>query len=269
MKCSTILVLILLPALAFAAAGQETRELELSAVEIKTIRIQCGAGFLILRGIEGTEKIEVDADILIEGLDAKDLQSFLENNLLLDLKRRGDRAVLRAMFLRSSRFKPTEAKVDLLIRVPRRLNVSVDDGSGPIHAGGFYGDLEIDDGSGSITVRGITGRVRIGDTSGPLTLEVIRGNVNVKDGSGSIYINLVLGDVGVVDASGSITIQDVQGHVKVWDGSGSIDIHDITKSVSILESDSGEISIEGVEGKIIRRDINAPDEESEPTDEAE
>jgi hypothetical protein len=72
--------------------------------------------------------------------------------------------------------------------------------------------------------------------------------------------------VSVVDGFGSITIQDIGGHVKVWDGSGSIEIHDITKNVSILESDSGEISIEGVKGTIIRRDMNAPDEEIDTND---
>ena len=269
MKYSSLFILILLPALAFAAAGQETRDLEMSAAEIDTLRIQCGAGHLILRGNERLKKIEVDADILVEGLDAENIRSFLENNLLLDLQKRGNRAVLRAEFLRSSRFKPTEAKVDLLVRVPRKMNVSIDDGSGPIHASGFYGDFEIDDGSGSITIRGITGSVRVGDASGPMKMEVIRGNVDVKDGPGSIDVKLVIGDVSVVDATGSITIQDIEGHVKVSDGSGSIDIHDISKSVSILESDSGEISIEGVQGKIIRRDKNAPDEEIETVDEAE
>ena len=72
--------------------------------------------------------------------------------------------------------------------------------------------------------------------------------------------------MNVLDGFGSITIQDIGGHVKVWDGSGAINIHDISKNVSILASDSGETNIEGVKGTVIRRDINAPDEEVDNND---
>ena len=269
MRYVTLIFLVLLPAMAFAAVNQETRELELPAVGINTVSIQCGAGSLILRGIEGLDKIEVTAEILVQDLQADNLQAYFENNVLLDLKKRGSKAVLLSEFLRSSRFKPIEAKIDLLVRIPAKMNVKIDDGSGPVHASGFYGNFEIDDGSGSITIRDITGKVRIGDSSGPITLESIKGNVDVKDGSGSIDINFVVGNVSVVDTSGSITIQDITGYVKVTDGSGSIDIHDVSKNVTILESDSGEINIEGVKGKIIRRDENAPEEETEPSDDVE
>lgn len=266
MKYSTILILILLPVLAFAGTRLETRELQLSAGEIDTLRIQCGAGRLLLKGIDGLDRIDVTVNIVVEGIESGDLQSFFDQNILLDLGKRGGRAVLRAEFLRSSRFKPREAKMDLLVRVPMKMNINIDDGSGPIIVNDISGNLQVDDGSGSIAIRNITGRVRIGDTSGPISLEDIRGNVNVRDGSGSIDINFVVGNVSVVDASGSITIQDIGGYVKVSDGSGSINIHDISKNVSILQTDSGEISIEGVKGKIIRRDINTPVDESDSAD---
>jgi hypothetical protein len=269
MRYSSLLILIFLPALAFAAAGQETKDLELSAGGINTLLIQSGAGYLNLNGIGNLNEIEVTANILVEGLNTEDLRSFLENNLLLDLKKKGKNAVLRAVFLRSSRFRPSEAKIDLFVRVPKRMNVKIDDRSGPIHASGFTGNLEVYDGSGSIAIRDIMGRVRIWDASGPVKVETIIGNVDVRDGSGSIDINFIKGDVNVTDTSGSITIQDVEGHVKVLDGSGSVDIHDISKNVSILESYSGEISIEGVKGKITRRDMNAPDEEIDTNDDVE
>lgn len=269
MKCSILFVLVLLPGMVFAETGRESKVLELPVAGINILRIQCGAGYLNVNGIEDFNKIEVNANIFIEGLDTEDLRSFIENNLLLDLKKRGNRAVLRAMFLSSSRFRPSEAKIDLFIRAPMRMGIRIDDGSGPINVSRFTGNLEIDDGTGSIMIRDIIGKVRIGDRSGPINVEGIEGNVQVKDGSGSIDITKVLGDVNIMDGSGSIMIQDIEGHVKVSDGSGSIEVHDISKNVSILEKDSGEISLEGVAGKIIRRDLNAPDEESEISDDVE
>jgi hypothetical protein len=269
MRNFIFIFLVLLPATVFAAVKQETRELEMAAVGINILRIQSGAGHLIVRGIDNLDKIEVTADILVQDLQAEGLDLYFENNVLLELKKRGSKMVLLAEFLRSSRLKPVEARIDLLVRVPRKMNVRIDDGSGPVHASGFDGNVEIDDGSGIIIIRDVTGKVRISDLSGPLIVEAIRGNVDVKDGSGSIDINLVAGNVSVVDASGSITIQDIDGYVKVSDGSGSIDVHDVSKDVTILQSDSGEINIEGVKGRIIRRDENAPERETEPSDDVE
>ena len=269
MRYLLLIFLVLLPATAFSAVRQEKKELELPTVGISLLRIQSGAGSLIVKGIEGLDKIEVTADILVQDLEAADLESYFENNILLDLKKRGNKAVLLAEFLRSSRFKPNEAKIDLFVRVPRKMNLRIDDGSGPLLVSGFDGNVEIDDGSGSINIREITGKVRIGDGSGPMTVETIKGDVDVRDGSGSIAINTVVGNVSVFDASGGMTIQDIDGYVKVSDGSGSIAIHDVTKNVSILASDSGEIDIEGVKGKIIRRDENAPERETEPFDDVE
>jgi hypothetical protein len=266
MRYSIFFVLILLPVITFADTRREMKDLELPARGIDTLVIKCGAGFLHLRGFDGQDKIQVVSEVLVEGLDEKDLNTFFRKNLLLHLEQQGTKAVLRGVFIRPTHINPQEAKIDITVRVPRNLNVKIDDDSGPISVNDLFGDLEIDDGSGSIKIENIIGDVRVVDTSGTIEIEELKGNVYVRDGSGRIDINLIEGDVSVVDGFGSITIQDIGGHVKVWDGSGSIDIHDITKDVSILESDSGEISIEGVKGTIIRRDINAPDEEIDKND---
>jgi hypothetical protein len=269
MRYSILLIFILLPVLAFADTRREMRDLELPSRGIDTLVIKCGAGFLKLKGIEKQDKIQVVAEIFVEGLEEKTLNTFFKKNLLLHLEQQGTKAVLRSVFIRPTHINPQEAKIDMTVRVPINLNVKIDDNSGSISVNDLIGDLEIDDGSGLIKIENIIGDVRVLDTSGTIEIEELRGNVYVKDGSGELNINLIEGDVNVVDGFGSIKIQDIDGHVKVWDGSGSIEVHDISKDVSILESDSGEISIEGVKGAVIRRDINTPEEENDINDDAE
>jgi len=266
MRYSIFFVLILLPVITFADTKREMKGLELHDQGINTLVIKCGDGSLNLRGIDGHDKIRVTAQIIVEGLDEKDLNTFFRKYLLLHLEKLGTKAVLRGVFIRSTHLNPQEAKIDITVQVPRNLNVKIDDGSGPISVDDLFGDLEIDDGSGSIKIENIVGDVRVLDTSGTIEIEGLKGNVYVRDGSGGLDINLIEGDVSVIDTSGNITIQDVEGYVKVSDGSGSIVIHDISKDVSILESDSGEISIEGVRGTVIRRDMNTPDEEIDTND---
>ena len=266
MRYSIFLVSILLPIIAFAGTKREMKDLELSSQGIDTLVIKCGAGSLHLRGFDEQDKIRVTAQIIVEGLDEKDLNTFFRKNLLLHLERKETQAVLRSIFIRPTHMNPQDAKIDMTVRVPRNMNVKIDDNSGPISVSDLFGDLEIDDGSGSIKIENIVGDVKVVDTSGTIEIEELTGNVHVQDGSGELDINLIEGDVSVVDGFGSITIQDIGGHVKIWDGSGSIVIHDISKDVSILESDSGEISIEGVRGTVIRRDMNTPDEEIDTND---
>jgi hypothetical protein len=266
MRYPIIFVLILLPGLTLAETRREMKDLQLPSQGIDTLVIKCGAGSLNLRGIDGHSKIQVVSQILVDGLEGEDLDTFFRKNLLLHLEQQGTKAVLRSVFVRPTHINPREAKIDTTLRVPRNLNVKIDDNSGPISVNDLSGDLEVDDGSGSIKIENIIGDVRVVDTSGTIEIEELKGNVFVRDGSGGLGINFIEGNVSVVDGFGSIKIQDIGGHVKVWDGSGSIEVHDISKDVSIFESDSGEISIEGVKGRIIRRDKNTPDKENDTND---
>jgi hypothetical protein len=86
MRYIILVFLVLLPVTTFAEVKQETRDLELPAVGINILRIQCGAGSLILRGVEGIDKIEVSADIMVQGLQPENLESYFENNVLLALQ---------------------------------------------------------------------------------------------------------------------------------------------------------------------------------------
>jgi hypothetical protein len=61
--------------------------------------------------------------------------------------------------------------------------------------------------------------------------------------------------VQVKDGSGSIMIGAVDGNVSVSDSSGSIDVQSIKKDVLIVirEGGSGEVTVEGVKGKVTIR----------------
>jgi hypothetical protein len=253
MRVRAVWVVLLIPALAFAGSIENTQHLELPIKDIQSIDIICGPGSLDVFGVEGSNRINVTAAVKISGITQNMLQAFLDRHVLLSLKNRNRKAILQSEFKNESLMQ-ADASIDLTVEVPKSLSVKIDDGSGSIFVTGLAKNLKIADGSGSIEIRMTTGPVSISDGSGHIELTDITGNIEVKDGSGEINIGRVRGNVRIVDGSGSMTIKDIDGSLTVTDGSGSIEISDVSQNVFIEEAGSGTLEIEGVKGKVVKRE---------------
>jgi hypothetical protein len=253
MSVRAVLVFLFLPVLAFAGSIENTQHLELAVKDIRSIHIICGPGFLDVFGVEGGDRIKVTAAIKISGITQNILEDFLDEHVLLSLKKRHRKAVLQSEF-KNEKLMKADAKIDLTVEVPESLDVKIDDGTGAIFVTALDSNLEIEDGSGSIEIRMMTGRVSISDDSGKIEVTDITGNLEVKDGSGSIDIGGVKGNVRINDGSGSMTVTDIDGNLTVTDGSGSIEISDVTQNVFIKDAGSGILEIEGVKGEVVKRE---------------
>jgi hypothetical protein len=253
MKFKVILILTLLPAVAFADSFRQTRILELPAAGIYELSVQCGAGSLILQGIEGIDMIRVRAEIESIGGEKDELQLLAEKLVQLSLKSEYDRAVLISDISQQP-FAVEEARINLHIELPGKMNLKIVDGSGDIYVANIIGNLAIDDGSGAIRLEEISGRITIKDDSGDIEIQEITGSIEINDGSGEIEIQHASGDVIITDTSGGIEIYDIGGNITVTDGSGSIDIYRVQKNVFIREAGSGKLEVDGVQGKVTIRE---------------
>jgi len=253
MRATALLLMILLPVVAFSGTLEETRYLELSTKDLQSLKIHCGAGFLTVIGANGIDRISATGHIEYRDIATSEFQKYLENQLQLSLNKEGNNAVLQAEIKKSFQ-REIEATIDLTVIVPNALNVAIDDGSGPIIVTNLSAALQVDDDSGKIDIINMEGNIKIRDGSGGITIQDVRGNVEVQDGSGEIKIGLIKGNVSITDGSGSITIQDVNGNVTITDGSGSIEIHQVTHNVFIRQAGSGSLEIEGVKGKVTTRE---------------
>lgn len=241
MKKLILLFIVIFACSSISFAQRETRNLELSGNGIETLEMNCGSGFLKVRGVEGLKKIEVEAEIVVKGLRKRDFEEFLEDHLELSLERERKTAVLISTFHHKRSFRSffgrnRSAQVNVTVRMP------------------FEMDLVIDEGSGGTEVDNIKGRVRIEDGSGDLVVENIIGDVRINDGSGELEIRNIEGEVEVDDNSGSIDIRQVTGSVYVEDGSGSIHINDVEQDVTIGDDGSGGVTIRNVKGRVRRHD---------------
>ena len=234
------LFLILLVSLALPAQAdwgdydyEEVRELALDAGGLESLRIDAGAGSLTIRGVEGSDQVEVMATVLVSGAEGDKARDFIEKHMVLSLDRSGNKAELVADFKGGMGFGNDRGAIALDVRMPKGVDVDIDDGSGSIEVHGTGSALLINDGSGSITVSDVTDVV-VDDGSGSIDLRDISGDVQVEDGSGSIKVSRVAGSIVIDDGSGSIDVADVRGSFKVVDaGSGSVNYRDVAGDVSI------------------------------------
>ena len=235
----------------------ETREMEVSAKGVKILKIDCGAGFLDIKGFDDLESIKVTAEITVEGISGKKAKEFIEEYMVLELTSGGRTARLLSTFEQgnflSHIFRSEGSKIiDLTVMVPADIELRIDDGSGYIEIRDMEEDITIDDGSGDIICENIKGNLNIDDGSGSVELNHIIGNIDLKDGSGLIVISDVTGDVRIDDGSGNIDVRKINGSVTVDDGSGNIRIDRVTEDVRIINEGSGRCSITNVDGRIDR-----------------
>lgn len=230
----SILVLTgLMAGLAHAADGyNEQRSLTLGAGDFSRLTVNAGAGSMEISGVENLDQIEIEANIVVPGWSEDRARRKMEKDMVLSLEELGDEAVLHSYFESRGWGFGDSPRIDLVVRVPARLNLRIDDGSGYVNIDEISGDVDIEDGSGSLTLTNIGGSIRI------------------DDGSGSIDVRGAGGDVRIDDGSGGITVRDVKGSVVLDDGSGSIRVEGVEADLIIEDDGSGSLSFADIGGKV-------------------
>ena len=209
----------------------ETRDLTVDADGLELFFIDAGAGSIDVEGVDGIDHIEVKATIIIPDTDEDDAVKLIEKKLELGLESNDGKAVLKSWFDGGFWGFGPNGHIDLEIRAPATLAISIDDGSGSIGVRNFVSDVRIDDGSGSIDIQTV-------------------GALDIDDGSGSIDVTDVAGDVFVDDGSGTITLETVGGSVTIDDGSGGIRVRDVAGDLTILDAGSGSVSFSDIRGTV-------------------
>lgn len=214
MKSTTMILAAVFLASSLAFSAQEIKPLSLAAQGIDKLEIDCGAGFLRVRGVEALNSIEVKAEIYVSGIADKKMKEFLEDHVKLTLEKKGSSALLVSRVDNRPFSFFREARIDLTVNVPKKMDMRIDDGSGSIDVESIIGNLTIDDGSGEIEIRDIAGNVTVHDGSGGIDVINIGGSLTVSDGSGGIDIDRVEKDLILKETgSGGVHYRDIKGRV--------------------------------------------------------
>ena len=248
-----MLIMFIFPLAVSVSSYGGSRNLSLSSEGISQMVIDCGAGFLELKGVEGLNEIRVKAEIIAGKRKGEKLREYIEKNVELSLEKEENRAVLISKIDHSSFsfFRGnSEYIINLTIEVPSQLNLSIKDGSGSIDIANVNGRVKIHDGSGDLYMDNVYGDVEVEDGSGSIDVRRLTGNLAISDGSGGMEVKKINGDLNIIDGSGFIRTSDIDGSLEIRDGSGSIYIDGVSNDVDILESGSGGVQFKNIKGRI-------------------
>ena len=265
---ATILLLASTTAFADNCQFTEPRNLDIDADGVRLLALEFGSDDLNLEGVPGLERIEIRGRACgssQEALASVSLQQARDGDGVFVKVDKGDRKVNW-----NGWFGSNYAYIDLEVRVPKRLLVSVKRGSGDvviekvagIDSIGGSGDLKANDISGPVVIKTGSGDARLRDVgpikvralgSGNIEGDRVRGDVSVgSGGSGDLDFSDVTGNVSVDRVgSGDVTARNVSGNVHVGSiGSGDVRADDVGGDLVVESQGSGNTSHNGVKGRV-------------------
>lgn len=168
-----------------------------------------------------------------------------------------DTSILKMIFKRGP-----DLSMDLTIRIPESLRISLVTASGDVDISDIISDVEISTASGDIDAENIRGFLKINVASGDvdvkntagLVITSASGDITAADVDGDAMISVTSGDIDLKDINGDIDLktvssdiyaENVKGAAAVKGTSGSIDFNGIEGSVNVFTA-SGDISVVAV-----------------------
>lgn len=217
-----VLVLLILPSLAWPAAAEET---EVSFVYVpvqkaESLTIDQPVGALALHG---WDKPEVRIVARKHAPDRATLEQLRVNFEMIDGRIRV-RAGLRVGNVFRALPAAATAGIDLTVDAPRGVSLRATTWSGDIDASGFRAGAELSSRGGEVHASDIEGEVRTAALRGRQRLSAIRGNVEADGITGDVELDAVDGElleVKVVD--GQITARRIRSPlVRLFSSSGGV-----------------------------------------------
>ena len=265
--------LILVPLLLFSSSlalandcrFSAERSLDIDPSGLQALRMELGSSDLSVQGDSAAVRIEVRAKACASE------QAWLDE-LQIAQTRQDGKVVVRAAPRPSHTglFGKNYAYIDFVVRVPSKLALEVNSGSGDTHATNVAA-VDYQSGSGDLNVDGVAGPLSVTVGSGDVVASHV-GSFNLAHaGSGDMHVSDVQGDavighVGSGDlsftnvgggvradsiGSGDFVAEKVGGDVYVGTiGSGNVTVKTVTGNLTVRSAGSGDIQHSGVGGKV-------------------
>lgn len=156
-------------------------------------------------------------------------------------------------------FLSSDAKLDFLITVPTRSELSVRSGSAEVTARGDYGTTHVKSGSGDVVIERLLDQALVETGSGDVRIEAAESELRVKSGSGDIDVQQSGGAVSVSTGSGDVQIGTSSGPAVIKTGSGDLKVAEARTDVAMTtgsgdlmigSASSGRFSVKGASGDV-------------------
>jgi DUF4097 and DUF4098 domain-containing protein YvlB len=164
----------------------------------------------------------------------------------IEVQQTGNSLVVRGVQEPGNRGQNIRVNHEVILRLPRSIDLSVNSISGSLEAGDVNGQMD---------VKSISGSANIGDVGGKLQVSSISGNLAVGNVGADARVNSISGNLGLGQVNGSLEVMSVSGGVKATLISLSpqgIHIKSVSGSIEIgFKNDvNADFSAESVSGQV-------------------
>ncbi|GLQ89715.1 DUF4097 family beta strand repeat-containing protein [Dyella flagellata] len=241
-------LLALLPLAATAADCRysASRNLHEDLAGIRGVQVELHSHDMHLMGDGNANALE------LTGRACASSQSALDT-LQVTSHREGDQLIVDVdgHGLSASLFGISYAYLDVQLKLPANMPVSVNTGSGDAYVSGLAqlnaqtgsGDLHVDRISGEVYATAGSGDVEISDVGSLRVGSVGSGDLKAR----SVHKDVQIGSVG----SGDVTLENVGGSVTVDTiGSGDLVVREVRGNLTVRAKGSGDVTQSGIGGKV-------------------
>ncbi len=231
---------------------RETRELSLSAEELDSIEINAGPGSLDITPVDNADEIILYAEVETGVNDESSAKERMKKELLLTLKRKGNRGVLESGFYGIFSFIGIHQgrAVHLDLRVPRGMQVIAVNSGGEVHMADLQNPVRLRNKGGNVFVDGLNGPLRIENKKGDLSLTSINGDITVLNEGGDLSVKDIQGEITIFDRGGNIKAVSVRGNIAIEDTKGNIFVEALKGNLDITGAGKGDCVYIDVSGDI-------------------
>ena len=179
------------------------------------------------------DRIVVDVDKTVIAMN-QDEAAKIQNDLQYSISQDGSRYRVVSNYNRDqNRVRGRRFKTSLVVKVPKRSSITVDNRNGTVEITGLTGDQSVNNSFGKVTVLRIEGAVAITSKNDTVTVEEIQGPTTIFNEFGNVEARRLGGTLDVRHRNGNVEVESVKGNTKVSSSFGSIDVKDIGGTLDV------------------------------------
>lgn len=196
-----------------------------------------------------TDRIIVDVDktvIAMNETEAGELSKVLMYSIV---EESGRYRVISNYNRDDNRVRGRRFKTSLVVKVPKRSTIALDNRNGSVEVSGITGNQKISNSFGRVVLSRIDGTVFISNKNDNVTVEDITGDTMIHNEFANIDVRRVTGELEVRQRNGGIDLDAIKGDTKVYNAFGSINARDIQGSLKVSARNTS-VEVSGVENDV-------------------
>lgn len=167
----------------------------------------------------------------------------------IEVEQSGNSLVVRGVQEPDRRGQNVQVNHQVILKLPRRIDLSVKSVSGSLKAGDIEGETHVNSISGSVNIANIAGKLNVNSVSGSVNIGNVGAEARLTSISGSVRLGQVSNSLEVTSVSGGVnaTLVNLSAHgihIKSVTGSVEIKFENEVNADFNAQSISGEVHLD-------------------------